>query len=262
MPPFIFSIASFLSDDNESLFAKKLISTLAEITSFDSWMLVHFKPEKTPEIICCRDDLRSCVEYVEKYFKVDPFYIAVKGGYQSEFMTLRDLKPKFFCQSQYFQNFLETSFGFSDQVAYTCCVNHEETYMLVLERSGNFNPFRDCEVKKFRKVAAIVSAMLMVIWIKRQAQKKPTSSSPKNEINTRAEAIMHNLGAIALSPREKEILRLLLAGESAKSVGRLLDISPGTAQCHIKNIYLKLGISSRGELFGRFFDEFLENQVA
>jgi DNA-binding NarL/FixJ family response regulator len=48
-----------------------------------------------------------------------------------------------------------------------------------------------------------------------------------------------------LTPREMEILDLLGTGLSVKGVARELDISPGTVKWHVKNIYYKLGASSR-----------------
>lgn len=262
MRQFIFSVASFLSDNDEGYLTRKLVSTLAGIASFDSWMLVHFKSGHKPEIMSCRDNLRSSEAYAETYFRDDPFFAAIEDGFPSEFMTLDSIEPRFFRQSTYFQNYLETESGFSDQVAYICSVDREETCMLVLGRSGKFKPFRACEKLEFRQAAQIVRAVLMLIWVKKQSCQKAAASNPDKEKQTQADLIMHDFGAIALSPREKEILRLLLAGESAKSMGRELQISPGTAQSHIKNIYLKLGVSSRGELFGRFVDELLENNVA
>ena len=55
-----------------------------------------------------------------------------------------------------------------------------------------------------------------------------------------------------LSPREKEIAVLLLSGDTAKAVSVKLGISVHTANFHIKNIYKKLGINSRSELFLQF----------
>ncbi|PTU33099.1 response regulator transcription factor [Stenotrophobium rhamnosiphilum] len=48
-----------------------------------------------------------------------------------------------------------------------------------------------------------------------------------------------------LTPREIEILELLGTGLSVKGAARELAISPGTVKWHVKNIYYKLGASSR-----------------
>ena len=51
-----------------------------------------------------------------------------------------------------------------------------------------------------------------------------------------------------ISNREKEILELLIEGNSNKQIERKLYISSHTVKNHIYNLYQKLGIKSRGEL--------------
>lgn len=50
-----------------------------------------------------------------------------------------------------------------------------------------------------------------------------------------------------LSPREREVLERLAAGDSNKLIARALDISPHTVKRHVANILDKLGLSSRGQ---------------
>jgi HD-GYP domain-containing protein (c-di-GMP phosphodiesterase class II) len=48
-----------------------------------------------------------------------------------------------------------------------------------------------------------------------------------------------------LTPRELEVLRLLAAGMSTRSIAAQLVIAPKTADAHIQHIYTKLGVASR-----------------
>jgi DNA-binding NarL/FixJ family response regulator len=50
-----------------------------------------------------------------------------------------------------------------------------------------------------------------------------------------------------LSTRETEILQLLAKGMSFNEIGEILGISPHTVTAHIKKIYRKLAVHSRGE---------------
>ena len=52
---------------------------------------------------------------------------------------------------------------------------------------------------------------------------------------------------IQLSPREKEILKALVEGMSYKMIAASLDITFGTVHTHIKKIYEKLHVNSKGE---------------
>lgn len=53
--------------------------------------------------------------------------------------------------------------------------------------------------------------------------------------------------ATSLTRREAAILDLIAQGDSYGEVAKLLSVSVGTVQTHIKNIYGKLAVHSRGE---------------
>ncbi|MCY1221219.1 Transcriptional regulatory protein LiaR [compost metagenome] len=54
-------------------------------------------------------------------------------------------------------------------------------------------------------------------------------------------------GAVVLSVRENEILDLISRGYTYAETARYLGLSVHTVQSHIKNIYGKLAVRSRGE---------------
>jgi DNA-binding CsgD family transcriptional regulator len=49
----------------------------------------------------------------------------------------------------------------------------------------------------------------------------------------------------ALSPREQEVLQLLLLGRNAAEIGIVLEITPRTARFHQHNVLEKIGAESR-----------------
>lgn len=53
--------------------------------------------------------------------------------------------------------------------------------------------------------------------------------------------------AVALSSREQEVLTLVAKGYRGPEIAGLLGISPHTVSSHIKHIYRKLEVTSRGE---------------
>lgn len=55
-----------------------------------------------------------------------------------------------------------------------------------------------------------------------------------------------------LTAKEKEILNLLMKGNSYKEIAAILFISIETLNTHIKNIYRKVNVHSRSELSARF----------
>jgi DNA-binding CsgD family transcriptional regulator len=58
-------------------------------------------------------------------------------------------------------------------------------------------------------------------------------------------AALDPAAAAGLTPREREILRLLAAGKSNREIGDALFISPRTVQTHLASIFGKLGVSTR-----------------
>jgi DNA-binding CsgD family transcriptional regulator len=56
------------------------------------------------------------------------------------------------------------------------------------------------------------------------------------------------LRALGLTSREREVADLVAGGHSAKAIAASLVISPWTVQDHMKAIYEKTGVRSRGEL--------------
>ena len=65
--------------------------------------------------------------------------------------------------------------------------------------------------------------------------------------NSPVESAGANAGGVALSEREKEILLLASKGFNYPEMGKLMGISPHTVTSHVKKIYRKLAVHSRGE---------------
>lgn len=69
--------------------------------------------------------------------------------------------------------------------------------------------------------------------------------------SSRLEAFLKEKG---LTPREKEVLQLLLNGLQHKECAESLHISVDTQKYHARNIYRKLGVTSRSQLFSLLKD--------
>ena len=58
--------------------------------------------------------------------------------------------------------------------------------------------------------------------------------------------------AVTLSPRQHQVLQLLLNGEGNKAIARRLKLSKHTVCDYVKALHLQFKVSSRGELMARF----------
>ena len=71
-----------------------------------------------------------------------------------------------------------------------------------------------------------------------------------------------NVAAYGLSPREEEVVRLLVRGSTSRQISNSLFISEHTVQRHLSNIFEKVGVRSRKTLLKHlFFDNLLPDMI-
>ncbi len=68
---------------------------------------------------------------------------------------------------------------------------------------------------------------------------------------------------VELTPREKEVLRLIATGDSNKEIAQKLYISEGTVKNHVTNILNRLGLRDRTQaaIFANSFLDYLQESI-
>jgi DNA-binding CsgD family transcriptional regulator len=61
--------------------------------------------------------------------------------------------------------------------------------------------------------------------------------------------------AVSLSPREREIARMVAKGYANKMIAKVLDISSWTVGTYLRRIFAKLSVSSRAAMVARLMEE-------
>lgn len=82
----------------------------------------------------------------------------------------------------------------------------------------------------------------------RQINMSPLSQDPF-ATRTAEQSLTHSLDETNLSPREKQVVALLLQGMTLRQVAPELGLTQSTVATYSRTIYKKLGINSRAELF-------------
>jgi DNA-binding CsgD family transcriptional regulator len=67
------------------------------------------------------------------------------------------------------------------------------------------------------------------------------------------ELLPFSMSAYGLSPREEELVKLVVRGLSTSWISQTLFISEHTVQNHLRSVFEKVGVRSRGELVKRLF---------
>lgn len=171
--------------------------------------------------------------------------------------------------ADFFQTVLKTALGLYCQVLsitiVLACFKQYPGFtcrMFGLYQTLTFS-FALCWILLFEEIKAPISlAMLIVSYIlmlvascsdKKQVEQRGSLRQNANETNENAVEASEKASLILtrtyrLTPREQDVLLLLLQGRSLPYIEKKLVISNGTVRTHSRNIYRKLDVHSRQEL--------------
>lgn len=83
----------------------------------------------------------------------------------------------------------------------------------------------------------------------------PTGSNVVKTTISQVPPAGYTPGPNLISPREYEVLQLLLAGNSGREMSIKLDISEKTVKFHKTNLFIKYGVESATSLFAKLLAE-------
>jgi DNA-binding CsgD family transcriptional regulator len=85
---------------------------------------------------------------------------------------------------------------------------------------------------------------------------------PRQQLHRQIVNSLMLFGSDVLTKRELTVVQNLLRGHSAKSMARILNITPGTISIHRSNIYRKMNVTSQAELSSMFLHQLIGNEDA
>ncbi|MGE0239265.1 MAG: LuxR C-terminal-related transcriptional regulator [Parvibaculaceae bacterium] len=257
-------LASVITAIGTADFAPHLVAALKHVVPFDYSVIFAYCGSARPIDLFDNFPAAKRRVFVDDYqdgpYLLDPLFIARPEAWGPGPHRVADLAPDRFPQSQYFQSYYVQT-GLSEEIAFFVPIRGETRVVVSLMRdAGRLPPFALRERKRLACVAPLVTAASAQQW---KDVEDRFSGHGRRKAPPEAEDVLtsafHRFGAGRLTAREAEIVELVLKGNSSEAIGKRLGIATGTVRIHRKNIYMKLGISSQGELFSRFVASISDN---
>ncbi|MCF8480282.1 MAG: LuxR C-terminal-related transcriptional regulator [Rhodospirillum sp.] len=239
------AIASLLKTMGTDRFAPTLRQALKTFCPFDSMMVTRY-PAHGPPVTLFHDldDIQAAISvqfYETGPYLLDPLYIACKSGRNPGIYRTLDLAPEAFFRSEYFRAFYR-NIRIRDEAGVLIRLEDGEWIIVSLALSQRKAGFPSADLDRLKALFPILSAAVERTWSDQEGKDPPG-------LQRSLEDSFETFGADVLSPRQGEIVRLILQGHSTPSAAAYLGISEGTVKVHRHNAYAKLGVSSQAELF-------------
>lgn len=234
-------------------FAPALARALRQVAPYDYTVIFGYRGEERP--LDLYDDFGPDIRdiFVTMYqagpYLLDPFYHASRSGVGPGLYRMRELAPDRFYQSEYYRSYYIQT-GLSEEIGFFLPTGDGARVVISLMRAGHSPAFSARAMIQLHAVAPVVIALAERNW-RGLAQRFDNATDSSSGDETLREAFAA-FGRHRLTPREAEVVALVLRGHSSEAIATALRIAPGTVKIHRKNIYAKLGIGSQAELFSMF----------
>jgi DNA-binding CsgD family transcriptional regulator len=224
-----------------------LTEALKIVLDFDGIFVCALHRNAPPGEPYYNDPREPELKYHDGPYLLDPFYNHFLAGGADGCYRLAELAPEGFLRSEYFASYYHL-LDFSDELGLLARLGRDAcAHVSITRRHGRprFNA-RDHDW-------LLATAPIAREAVRRMNATQRPAGSDRSALHDSLRQAHRHFGSSLLTEREREVVDLLLRGNSAKAIARGLGISPETARNHLKRIYPKLGVASQAELFALFF---------
>jgi DNA-binding CsgD family transcriptional regulator len=234
-------------------FAASLLELTSTLVEHDSAVMMAYPTDGSLVVLHDALDAGDRAGFDGPYrnglYMLSPLYIEAHAGRRGCF-HISEIAPAGFTESEFYQLYYSTNDSI-DQMAFLLETSNSTPLVLSLERTTALPAF---DASERARLAAFTSLFVALLQQQRWSSQQVSIAAPQPDMHAHLQRVLDRFGSSVLTPREREVVRLILRGFPSKSVARELSISIQTEQVHRKNIYQKLSISSHAELFSLFFD--------
>ena len=228
-----------------------LIDLIGADVPHDFVTVTRYSVSQTPEFVKHRGFSDEMVgRYLATFHAFDPFHAAWRQDRRLGILPLKRFADDAAKRGRYIAEFLAQS-KICDEVGILLADGGDWCLGIFLDRSTR--AFRDSEVALLTERLPVFAA-LHALDLRSRAP--GFSRSPVPVVQA---ALPHRQPGIPaglwpdLSPRERELVSLVLAGHPTATIAQRLGITTGTVKNHRRRIHDKLDITTERELFLQFF---------
>ena len=189
-------------------------------------------------------------DYLEGPYREDPFYRASMAQPRSKIYRLSRVTMGKLHQSDYYRDYYRDT-GITDESVYLSKLGKGNVINFCMMRLTESGEFSEEEYKALYLLADPVSELI-------KSHSEHGNFAVRHliqpGINHPIDVAFRTFGASLLSPREKDVLELMLRGYGTDISASRLSIAVETVRRHRKSIYRKLDVSSQTDLFSLFIN--------
>jgi DNA-binding CsgD family transcriptional regulator len=248
-PPVLRALAAAIDGIGSEQHVDRLIDLIGALVQHDRVTVVRYSASERPEFVSHRnysDDMVA--RYLTTYYRYDPFYAQWRA--QQKAGVVRLAAP---ARGPYIAEFLGLSV-ITDEVGVLLEDGPGWCLGIFLDRSKGRFSARD--VARLTSRFPVFAALHALDIRTRKPSFRRTNQPPQRGEDPRVATALGLADHLwpNLSPREREIVRLILSGHQTAGIARKLGLSAGTMKNHRRNIYGKLDITTERELFLQYLD--------
>lgn len=234
-----------------SHFPDALSALIRYHSPYDRLFSIALFPDDPPVFLSSnlpgRPDSASMAHYLKASFLLDPFYQLYLDGTEEGVFRLLDCVPDDFFAGDYYLHYYQ-KIGLMDECAILLPSADGSCIFLSTGYVNSDRLPRQDDADGLKAIYPVLKALCCQHW------PAPTHNTAKTDgpVHAHLNTAFRNFGSTVLTPREREVVHLILRGHSSKSLSGRLGISLQTVKNHRKSIHAKLGITTQGELFSTF----------
>lgn len=244
-----------------------LLQLLSHALRSDEVMLFHFRDGAGAEVVehrtSSKDREKQISDYKNGFYLIDPFYLAIERATQAQAISLREVvdQDEFEASEFYVRHYNETRLV--DELCFVLSDGKKGYILLSFARTVENGRYTKGELDCAKALAPAMLAALASGWHHLAIASRLTSPSPEEvKLHEDLKLARSNFGRSLLTDREFEVAQMMLRGYPIDLISKRLKMAEGTTKVHRRNIYRKLDINSKAELFSLFIDVVGEVEVS